>query len=152
MSARRPNQERRRAQVIQRGRGLRKETPADLVFAPACTLVGADTDPFLIHLYAALAEKERSLISTRTRAALQAAKARGQKLGRHGADVLAPKFKAEADERAAALAPTIGPMITEGLPLRQIGARLTAAGVEAPRGGNWSPTAVNRLVKRVVGF
>ena len=38
--------------------------------------LGADTDPFLLHLYAALAEKERALISTRTKAALAAAKTR----------------------------------------------------------------------------
>jgi DNA invertase Pin-like site-specific DNA recombinase len=41
------------------------------------TELGADTDPFLLHLYAALAEKERKLISERTKAAMKAAKARG---------------------------------------------------------------------------
>jgi DNA invertase Pin-like site-specific DNA recombinase len=34
--------------------------------------LGADADPFMLHLYAALAEKERALISVRTKAALQA--------------------------------------------------------------------------------
>jgi DNA invertase Pin-like site-specific DNA recombinase len=38
--------------------------------------LGADADPFMLHLYAALAEKERALISVRTKAALQAAKER----------------------------------------------------------------------------
>jgi DNA invertase Pin-like site-specific DNA recombinase len=43
--------------------------------------LGADADPFLLHLYAALAEKERALIATRTRAALRVAKDRGVTLG-----------------------------------------------------------------------
>ena len=40
--------------------------------------LGPDVDPFVLHLFAALAEKERALISTRTRQALSAAKARGE--------------------------------------------------------------------------
>ena len=39
------------------------------------TELGADCDPFMLHLYAALAEKQRRLISQRTRDALQAEKA-----------------------------------------------------------------------------
>jgi DNA invertase Pin-like site-specific DNA recombinase len=35
--------------------------------------LGADTDPFVLHLFAALAEKERALISQRTKAGLAAA-------------------------------------------------------------------------------
>jgi DNA invertase Pin-like site-specific DNA recombinase len=38
-------------------------------------------DPFILRLFAALAEKERALISVRTKAALAAAKARGVQLG-----------------------------------------------------------------------
>src|SRR6516165_9257903 len=43
--------------------------------------LGLDADPFMLHLYAALAEKERALISARTKAALAAKKAQGVKLG-----------------------------------------------------------------------
>jgi DNA invertase Pin-like site-specific DNA recombinase len=43
--------------------------------------LGADADPFMLHLYAALAEKERRLISERTKAALAARKAQGARLG-----------------------------------------------------------------------
>ena len=44
--------------------------------------LGADTDPFLLHIYAALAEKERALISRRTKDALAAAKVRGRQARR----------------------------------------------------------------------
>src|SRR5436190_17753370 len=43
--------------------------------------LGRDADPFMLHLYAALAEKERRLISERTKAALAAKKQRGEALG-----------------------------------------------------------------------
>jgi DNA invertase Pin-like site-specific DNA recombinase len=45
------------------------------------TELGADTDPFLLHIYAALAEKERKLISERTKAAMKRAKANGVRIG-----------------------------------------------------------------------
>jgi DNA invertase Pin-like site-specific DNA recombinase len=44
------------------------------------TELGADADPFLLHLYAALARKERALITERTKAALAAKKAQGARL------------------------------------------------------------------------
>jgi DNA invertase Pin-like site-specific DNA recombinase len=43
--------------------------------------LGTDADPCMLHLYAALAERERSLIARWTRDALNAAKARGVVLG-----------------------------------------------------------------------
>jgi DNA invertase Pin-like site-specific DNA recombinase len=43
--------------------------------------LGSDVDPFILHLFAALAEKERSMIAVRTKAVLAAAKARGVQLG-----------------------------------------------------------------------
>lgn len=45
------------------------------------TELGRQADPFVLHLFAALAEKERQLISERTKAGLAAARARGRKLG-----------------------------------------------------------------------
>ena len=80
--------------------------------------LGADADPFMLHLYAALAEKERRLISARTRDALQAAKARGQVLGRNGAEKLAPAYKAQAIERAIELAPVLRELEAAGLSTR----------------------------------
>jgi len=67
------------------------------------TELGADADPFMLHIYAALAEKERRMISQRTREALQAAKAKGKKLGGTTAKSIANQRKAQ--ERAEALRP-----------------------------------------------
>ena len=58
--------------------------------------LGADADPFMLHLYAALAEKERRLISERTRAALAQRKAKGARLGN-------PSNPAEAASRGRAV-------------------------------------------------
>ncbi|HEY6482947.1 MAG TPA: recombinase family protein, partial [Steroidobacteraceae bacterium] len=57
--------------------------------------LGRQSDPFVLHLYAALAEKERSMIAARTRAGLSAAKRRGTKLGMDA--------KSKADGRAIAV-------------------------------------------------
>ena len=43
--------------------------------------LGGDADPFMLHLYAALAEKEQRLIAERTKAALAERRARGSALG-----------------------------------------------------------------------
>src|SRR5690349_7003862 len=55
--------------------------------------LGPDADPFMLHIYAALAEKERRLISARTKAALVAAKAGGKRLGRNGVDPDSPDWQ-----------------------------------------------------------
>ena len=43
--------------------------------------LGPDVEPFILHIYAAIAEQERKAISDRTKGALAAAKARGTRLG-----------------------------------------------------------------------
>jgi DNA invertase Pin-like site-specific DNA recombinase len=60
-------------------------------------------DPFMLHVYAALAEKERRLISQRTKDALAAKKAQGVKLGGLNAKGIANHEHAR--ERAEQLRP-----------------------------------------------
>jgi Resolvase, N terminal domain len=106
--------------------------------------LGPDVDPFMLHIYAALAEKERRLISSRTKAALQAAKARGVQLGNPqlGAD-----NKAAAADRDAAVRPVLVELA--GKTLREIAAHLTDRGIAAPRGGAWNNVTVMRAMRRL---
>ena len=108
--------------------------------------LGRDVDPFVLHIYAALAEQERKMISQRTRAGLQQAKARGVQLGRTGA-ALAAKNAAAAAERDQALRPVLVSMV--GQSSRAIAEQLTAQGIEPPRGGLWSNKTVLRMMARL---
>ncbi len=78
------------------------DSGVEVLFADLPELNGA-MGRFMLTTMASVAELEAGLISERTKAALKAAKARGVKLGRHGAEVLAPRFKAEARQRASSL-------------------------------------------------
>jgi DNA invertase Pin-like site-specific DNA recombinase len=106
--------------------------------------LGPDVDPFMLHIYAALAEKERALISQRTKAALQAAKARGVQLGNRK---IAEANKAAAAERDTLLRPLLDEL--QGKTLREIAQALTDRGIEAPRGGAWNNVTVMRAMKRL---
>src|SRR4051812_16897510 len=116
--------------------------------------LGVDTDPFLLHLYAALAEKERSLISKRTKEALAAAKARGVRLGnptnldaagRRSVEVR----KGKADRFAANVLPVIDELRRQGVRTsRALAAALNARGVRTSRGAEWTSAAVLRVLDR----
>ena len=115
--------------------------------------LGADVDPFVLHLYAALAEKERALIAGRTKAALGAAKARGIRLGNPkigAARALAVKtIKTEADRAASNVLPIIEDIRRSGArTLRQIADALNSRGVPTPRGGQWHAMSVRNVLAR----
>ena len=86
----------------------------EVLFADLPELSGA-MGRFMLIGMANVAELEAGLISERTRAALKAAKARGVKLGGYGAEVLAPKYRDEARQRAIQLGPTITDLQGQGL-------------------------------------
>ena len=100
--------------------------------------LGADAPPFMLHLYAA--EKERQLISQRTRDALKAAKARGTVLGNpHLADVrrrAVASTKANADRFAKNVAPIIKEIQGCGIASRRAIAR--ALNARCCDGSRWS--------------
>jgi DNA invertase Pin-like site-specific DNA recombinase len=115
--------------------------------------LGADVDPFLLHLYAALAQKETALISARTKAALAAAKARGVQLGSpklsEAREAAAVAVKANADRHAANVMPVVREIQRAGATsLRDIATALNARGITSPRGGPWHATSVRNLLAR----
>lgn len=115
--------------------------------------LGADADPFMLHLYAALAEKERALISQRTKAALRAAKERGKVLGNPRLDEVRHLAVAGTIEAADRYAENVLPVIREirasgAKSLRAIAEALTARGVDTARGGTWSAMQVRNLLLR----
>jgi DNA invertase Pin-like site-specific DNA recombinase len=73
--------------------------------------LGPDIDPFMLHIYAAVAQKEAAMISERTKLALQVAKARGVRLGSPTIDTVRiaaeAAIRAEADQRAQNVRPVI---------------------------------------------
>jgi DNA invertase Pin-like site-specific DNA recombinase len=114
------------------------------------TELGADVDPFMLHIFAALAEKERRLISQRTRAALGALKASGVKLGNPNlAEARAAAHAAQgklADAFAAKMRPTL-----DGLGDISATAKakaLNERGFKTARGEQWTSMQVLRVLRR----
>jgi len=109
--------------------------------------LGADADPFMLHLYAALAEKERRLISQRTKDALAAKKAQGVRLGGLNAGLV--KVRDEAKARAEALRPILAELA--GKSARAIAIELNARKMPTPTGSPWSAKTVIRVQQRLEG-
>jgi DNA invertase Pin-like site-specific DNA recombinase len=107
--------------------------------------LGADADPFMLHLYAALAEKERAMISRRTKDALAAKKAQGVKLG--GLNAGGIKKRDEALDRAEQLRPVFAELV--GMSARAIAAVLNERKIPTPAGGAWHSVTVLRVMKRL---
>lgn len=121
--------------------------------------LGADADPFMLHLYAALAEKERRLISERTKAAMLIAKAKGVIIGGDRGQVPSQRCLAlaieaiqkRAKDRASDIAPTIKALQANGADsLHAIAAGLNSAGIPTSKGkGQWCATQVKRVMERL---
>jgi DNA invertase Pin-like site-specific DNA recombinase len=115
--------------------------------------LGADVDPFILHLFAALAQKERAMISSRTKAALAAAKARGVTLGSpelpKARKSAVATIKALADQHATNVLPVIREIRRTGATsLHQIAEALNARGITTPRGGQWYASSVRNVLQR----
>ena len=116
-----------------------------------------EANELTIHIMAAVAQAERKAISTRTKEALAAARARGVKLGgnrgnledlRRGPAKSAQVRGRQAADRAVKVRRQVESIITAGGPksLRQIAEALNQRGITAPRGGKWHAAQVRKCL------
>jgi DNA invertase Pin-like site-specific DNA recombinase len=124
------------------------------------TELGNDVDPFLLHIYAALAEKERRLISQRTKEGLGTIK---KHLARHGTYVGKKSGRTittlggwtagseRSKQEADALAWRLRPVMTElaDLSAQQAAKELNKRGIASATGGKWYAMTVIRLRQRL---
>lgn len=120
----------------------------------ACDMPHADA--FTVGVMALLAQKERELISERTKAALAAAKARGVKLGGYRGNAFGGDFSqggkavaAAADKFAASVAGYIRQAQKSGASLRGIADTLNRQGIKTARGGLWYASTVRGMLARL---
>jgi DNA invertase Pin-like site-specific DNA recombinase len=120
----------------------------EVLFADPPELNGA-MGRFILTTMASVAELEAGLISERTKAALKAAKARGVRLGRHGAEVLAPRYQEEARQRAMQLEPVIRELQEKGYSRNRMATELNKRKVPTPRCGRWDHSSVRNVLNRL---
>lgn len=110
-----------------------------------------NADKFQLHIYAALAEQERTFISLRTKAALAEAKAKGRKLGglRDATGARNKAIQQNALEFAQRVRPLVEPLREAGKTLAEIAGALDGAGIATARGGSWTPMQVKRVLARL---
>jgi DNA invertase Pin-like site-specific DNA recombinase len=104
---------------------------------------------FQLHIFAALAQEERRLISDRTRNALAEAKKRGVRLGQNGV-VLAQRNREDALSHARSIEPIIRPLIEEGRSYSAMARHLNDAGIPTAKGGRFFPQTTKNVVQRLM--
>lgn len=130
--------------------------------ASGVRFVAADmpyADEFTVGVLAMVAQKEREMISQRTKDALAAARRRGVKLGgdrghlhtvqRKASAAGVAARNAKADAHAADLAPIIKEQMSLGQSLRSIAQTLNDKGIPTPQGSTWTAAGVSRVIKRL---
>jgi DNA invertase Pin-like site-specific DNA recombinase len=113
--------------------------------------LGADVEPFMLHIYAAVAEKERVLISQRTKAALAAKRARGEPLGNLESLAIAARLgHKRIVDRADAFALNVRPILDSlgGLSANAKAKILNDRTIPTSRGGRWTARSVLNVMAR----
>jgi DNA invertase Pin-like site-specific DNA recombinase len=125
--------------------------------------LGMDVDPMMLHIYSAVAEKERKMIGERTKSALAAKRAAdpswkpgrastplGVRKQREGASRGSQSGFKAADEFAKRVGPMLKQYQQAGMSSRGIAEQLNMLGVNTARGGQWHGGTVDRILGRTV--
>ena len=123
------------------------ETGVDFV---CCDMPAANK--VMLQMYSVMAEWERDAISSRTKAALAAAKQRGVVLGAAGPNNLKPNIaerQAAAKAFAEKLRGTLEGMKARKLPQRQMVSELNDLGIKTTRGCSWTVSQLQRTLKHL---
>lgn len=117
-----------------------------------CDFIAADmphANKVMIQMHAVMSEWERDQISTRTKAALAAAKARGVVLGTAGANNLkcnVAERQNDARSFATKLSGVINGFKASGLTQRAMIEQLNQIGITTSKGGKWSLLQLQRVI------
>lgn len=132
----------------------------------ACDMPSANT--LVVHILIAVAQAEAKAISDRTKAALNAARIRGVKLGssrpnhwqgheqerlagsRKGAMVAGSVHRKAAIDAYSDLQPFVKEQRANGQTLQQIADKLNSQGHTTRQGKVWSPVQISRLLARII--
>ncbi|MGK6323461.1 recombinase family protein [Sphingomonas sp. DT-51] len=122
-----------------------------------------DANDLTVGIMALVAQQERQAISRRTKEALTAAKARGQRLGNpngaaafrraaKGNTAALDAVRAGASDRAESLRGTVEALKADGVTsMGGIAAALNSQGIVTARGGKWHASSVRNLLGRLQG-
>ncbi len=116
-----------------------------------CADLGMDVDPFMLHVYSAVGEKERKMIGSRTSAALQAKKARQEAVGNCASlptarGIASRVKKAEAQQFASRVYPLVEGLKRSGMSLNAIARQFNQTNLPTSAGGSWTAKAVSRVI------
>ena len=120
--------------------------------------LGRQSDRFILHVYASLAEKEREMIAARTKAGLAAARARGTLLGMRGKSKQAAREiraagqaanKTKALKQIETIRDRIKDALSDGVSLRTAADLLNERNIPSPGGGSWYAPSVLKAARRL---